>query len=352
MNPRIIGSLVWKDLSIFFRNRFFAVITVIGIVVYILIYFVMPASVDETLKIGVYTPVNLPAFEQPQEEGLEFETVDSEAELRQAVTDGRFVAGVAIPAGILDSLTTGQEPVVRVFFAADTPPETKDAIEMVIKELSYQQMGQSLAIDVSGEVLGQDSAGGTPPPPRDRLRPLLAVMLIMVETMGLATLISEEIERRTIQALMVTPATAADVFTAKGITGVSLAFGQAALFMAIVGGLNRQPLVVLTALLLGALLVIAAGFIIGTLAKDMLSVLAWSLPVIIILIIPSLGVAFPGSVTGWVEALPSYYMVDTVYRASNFGAGWVDIGQSLLILLGFDLVLGWLGITALRRKTG
>lgn len=350
MNPRLISSLVQKDLSIFFRNRLFALITVLGIIVYLVVYFVMPHSVNTTLEIGLYMPFEIPAFEELQEEGLEFERTVSEEQLKQEVIDGKYIAGISLPVDTLSRLLADERPAINIFFAADTPQEVKDAIEVVVQELGYRLLGQPLAIEVSEEVLGPD-LGGTPLPPRDRLRPLLAVMLIMVETMGLATLISEEIERRTIHALLVTPATVADVFVAKGVAGIGLAFGQAALFMAIVGGLNQQPLVVLIALFLGAVLVIAAGFVIGAVAKDMLSVLAWSLPVIIILIIPSIGVAFPGSVTGWVETLPTYYLVDTVHQASNFSAGWGDIWQNLLILFSFDLVLAWLGVVVLRRRT-
>ncbi|MBI2869470.1 MAG: ABC transporter permease [Chloroflexi bacterium] len=350
MNPRLIGSLAQKDLAIFFRNRFFAMITVLGIVAYLVVYFVMPGAVDDTLEIGLNSPVSIPAFERLDEAGLAFVKVSSEERLREAVGDGDVIAGISLPAETLDRLRAGEKTAIRVFFGAGVPPEIKDAVGVVIQELGYQAAGQALEIDTTEEVLGID-LGGTPLPPRDRLRPLLAVMLIMVETMGLATLISAEIERRTINALLVTPATAADVFVAKGIAGLSLAFGQAALFMAIVGGLDRQPLLVLSALFLGAALVIGAGFIIGAVAKDMLSVLAWSMPVIIILVIPSLAVAFPGSVTGWVEALPTYYLVDTVHRASNFGAGWGDVWRNLLILGGFDLVLAWVGVVALRRRT-
>lgn len=349
MNPWLIGTLVQKDIAIFFRNRFFAMITVMGIIAYLVFYFVMPGTVDDTLEIGLHSTVSIPAFEEIEGEGLEFITVTSEEQLRQAVIDGRFIAGISLPADVMARLLAGERPGIKVFFAADVVPEIRDAVAMVIQEIGYMVTGQTLDIEVSEEVLGLD-LGGTPLPPRDRLRPLLAVMLIMVETMGLATLISSEIERRTINALLVTPATVADIFVAKGIAGISLAFGQAALFMAIVGGLDRQPLVVLTALFLGALLVIAAGFVIGAVAKDMLSVLAWSLPVIIILIIPSIAIAFPGSVTGWVEALPTYYLVDTIHRASNFGSGWSDVWQNLMILVGFDLVLAWVGVTVLRRR--
>lgn len=349
MNARLVGTLVQKDLSIFFRNRFFAVITILGIIAYLVIYSVMPGTIDYTLEIGLYSSVSIPAFEELDQEGLEFVTAPTEKQLRQAVIDGRFIAGISLPADVMARLLAGERPGITVFFSADVTPEMRDAVAMVIQELGHIVTGRTLNIEVSEEVLGLD-LGGMPLPPRDRLRPLLAVMLIMVETMGLATLISSELERHTIDALLVTPATVADVFTAKGIAGITLAFGQAALFMAIVGGLDKQPLVVLTTLFLGALLVIAAGFLIGAVAKDMLSVLAWSIPVIIILLIPSIAVAFPGGVTGWVETLPSYYLVDTIHRASSFGAGWSDVWQSLITLLGFVVVLAWVGVVLLRRR--
>ena len=72
----------------------------------------------------------------------------------------------------------------------------------------------------------------------------------------------------------------------------------------------------------------------------------------VILSIPAFGVMFPGAVTGWVKAVPSYYLVDTLYQVSSFGAGWGDIWQNLLILIGFDVVLVWIGILGIRRKIG
>ena len=54
MNLRIIGVLVSKDISLFFRNRFFALMTLLGIATYLALYFVMPRTVDESLEIGLY----------------------------------------------------------------------------------------------------------------------------------------------------------------------------------------------------------------------------------------------------------------------------------------------------------
>mgnify|MGYP001343430192 CR=1 FL=1 len=348
MNWRIIGTLVSKDLSLFFRNRFFALITVLGLVVYLIIYFVMPSSVNENLEIGIYAPVMPPVFEQI-EEGLEIHMAESEEALKAAIVEDEYIAGIVLPADIMETLLSGEKPRISVYFASAVPEETKDIVEVLIKELTYQQTGQALAINVSEEILGPDMTG-MQIPPRDRMVPLFAVAILIFETFGLANLISEEVERRTVQALLVTPMTVWDLFAAKGITGITLALGQTVLFMVIVGGLNQQPLIMITTLLLGALLVTGVGFIIATLSKDFMSVLSWGIVIFIILLIPTFGVVFPGAVTGWVRGIPSYYLVDTVHRTANFGASWGDIWQNLLILLGFDLALVWIGIMALRRK--
>jgi ABC-2 type transport system permease protein len=351
MNLRIIRALVAKDLSLFFRNRFFAIVTVLGIIFYLALYFwVMPKSVDESLDIGLYTPVMPPAFEQVEAEGLEIQLVESEEELKEGVITGQYLAGIALPADILESLISGQKPKISVYFASDVPQENKDAVEVIIRELAYQLAGQSLTVEVSEVVLGPDMMG-MQIPPRDRIRPLLAVLLLIFETFGLANLISEETERRTINALLVTPVTVKDLFAAKGITGISLAFGQAGLFMVIAGGMNHQPLIILVTLLLGAVMVTGVGFIIAALSKDFMSVLAWGMVALIPLFIPSFGIMFPGAVTGWVKVIPSYYLVDTVHRVASFGAGWSDIWLNLLILLGFNVALVWVGIWALRRKS-
>ena len=350
MSLGIIKALVAKDFSLFFRNRFYAIVTVIGIVFYILIYFLMPASVDEELKIGLYAPVVPPVFELVQaEEGLEFEIFDSDEALKEAVADGEHEVGVVLPADIMDKFASGQKPHVVLYFSADTPDEIKDTVEVMIRELSYLQTGQPLAIEVSAEILGPDMLGEQIPT-RDRMRLLLAVMLIMFEMMGLASLISEEVEHGTIRALLINPMSVRDLFAAKLIMGVTLTFIQGVLFMAIVGGLNTQPLIILTALFLGSIMFTGSGFLIASLSKDMMSSMGWGVVLLLIYSVPAFGVMFPGSITGWAKAIPSYYLADTIHQASNFNAGWADNWSNLLILLGFNLVIVWGGIMALRRK--
>jgi ABC-2 type transport system permease protein len=260
MNLRIVSTLVRKDAALFSRNKFFVILTILGLVAYVVIYFVMPASVDETLEIGLYAPgAAPPILEDIQSQGLRIDEVNSEEALRQAVTEGQYAAGVALPPDFTDKLLSGQRPTVGVYFGPDTPDEVKKAMQSLIEELAYIQTGQPLPVEISQEIVGVDMVGDQIPP-RDRLRPVFAVLLLITETLFLATLISEEIERRTIQAVLVTPAKVRDLLGAKGIVGVSLAFGEALLFVAIVGGLATQPLPIVVALLLGAMLVTGISF--------------------------------------------------------------------------------------------
>jgi hypothetical protein len=349
MSWPIVRALIAKDFTLFFRNRFFAFISVLGIAAYIAIYFVMPASVDEELDIGLYAPVIPPIFEQLQGEGLSIEVVDSVDVLKEAVIEGEYLAGVALPEDIMEKIASGDKVTVDVYFASDTPQELKDAVTNLIEELAYMQSGQALSVEISEEVVGPDMLGQQIPT-RDRILPFFAIFIILTETLGLSTLISEEIESRTVQAILITPMTVKGLFLAKGITGVSLAFGQALLFMLATGGLNQQPLIILITLLLASLMVTGIGFLMASAGKDLMSVMAWGLPAIIVLAVPAFGVMFPGTVSDWVKVIPSYYLVDTVHLSANFGLGWGDIWQNLLILLGFDIAFIGLGIIALRRK--
>jgi ABC-2 type transport system permease protein len=350
MNFGVIKALVSKDFALFFRNRFYFFITILGIITYLIIYFVMPSSVDEELEIGLHAQIIPPVFEAiQQKEGIEFKVYGSDDALKEAITSGAQEAGVALPIDIMEKFASGLKPHIILYFSADAPDELIDIVETTIRELAYLQTGQALAVEISAEILGPDLLGEQIPV-RDRMRLLLAIMLIMFEMMGLASLIVEEVEQGTIRALLVTPMSVSDLFIAKLIMGVSLAFIQGVLFMSIVGGLNSQPLIILVALLLGSILFTGSGFLIASLAKDMLTSMGWGITIILIFSVPLFGVIFPGTITEWARAIPTYYLTNTIHQASNLNAGWGTIWTDLLILSLFILVILWGGIIALRRK--
>jgi ABC-2 type transport system permease protein len=350
MNTRIIKALLKKDSVLFTSNRFYLLITVVGIIFYIGTYFILPSKVDEKLRLAMYAPVVSAAFNQlTNQEGVEIEFFPSQEAVKQSVLVGDYQIAIALPADIIQAWEAGAKPQITIYYASSAPVELKDAIAALVKELSFAQTGQALKFDTTEEILGPDMFGAQIAL-RDRMRPLLAVFILLVEIMTLASLISGEIEQGTVRALLVSPMRISDLFIAKGILGVGLALVQAILFMALVGGFDRQPVIVMLTLLIGSLMVVGTGFLLASLARDVNAVTGWGVLVLIILAIPGFGSVIPGLLSEWAKVIPSYYLTDTINRALNYDAGWSDIWLNLFILLSFTSVVIWGGMTALRRR--
>jgi ABC-2 type transport system permease protein len=350
MNLSVIATLILKDFRLYFKNTLFAFLTILMLVFYAAIFFLLPNQVDETVEIAWVGPT-LPGefMSDLEEEGLILRMFASEPELREAVQAGDEMVGVVLPMDFVQQIRTGARPQAIVYVNSEVPEEFRDIYNLVIEEMGFFFSGQSLNIDTEEVVLGPDMAGQQIPP-RQRMVPMLAVFLLVVEMMGLASLLTAEIETGTIRALLVTPLSTVGLFVSKGLSGILLIITQVALIMAITGGLRNEPLLILVILLLGALLVTGSALLISSISRDMLTVTSWSILGMFLLAIPSFNILIPGLTTQWIRILPSYYLIDPIYRVINFGAGWADVWSQMLVLLAFSAALYGLGIWAVKRR--
>jgi len=348
MNWQVIKTLVLKDVTLYFRDRFFALITVLSLVFYIGIYFVMPSSVDETLNFAVYSAdadaVPSLAFHG---QGVAFDVLDSEDALISSVESGDYAAGIVLPADFATQSAAGEAAELTLYYAANLPEELRGAVEALFAGgLGGMDMSN---ITLTQEVIGVDRVGDQIPL-RERAVPMFAVLILLVETLGLASLIAEERETRTVRALMVTPMNITGLFVSKGIVGVGLAFSQAALLMLVTGGLSHNPLLVLLVLLLGSLLVTGLAFLIASFARDMMSVMGWGVIAILVLTVPAFTLLAPGFSSDWMQLVPSYHLIDAVDQIANLDAGFADIVTNLLVLLVTGVGVLVLGGVVLRSK--
>jgi len=350
MSWKIIKTLITKDFMLFFRDKFFGIMTIAGIFLYIFFYFLMPKTVDETIEIGLYAPKAYSMFtENIKEEGVKIRNVRTEEELKQAITDKEYHMGISIPEDIRKSLVSGKRPHVFVYYPSDLSDEIKETYTILINEMINELGGLKIDIREVEIVLGPDM-GGKQIPYRDRMLPLIVFMLLLTETLGLANLIASELENGTIEALLTTPMNVVDLFVGKGMTGVSIAFSQTVLLMIVTGSLTQNILLIITSLLLGAMMVTGLAFFIASISKDMLSVVAWGTLLLMILCIPAFTVIFPGPVSGWIKVIPSFFLVDTLHRSINFNVGWSGNLNNLMFLFGFNIVFIFIGMITLKRK--
>ena len=349
MNTRLILTLIKKDLTLFSRNQFYFVMTIVGLVMYIALYFVMPRTLDENIKLGVYTPGVQVGNSLAGIQGVEAQSFTSLEELKDAVQTNKYPIGIALPPDLLNTIARGDQVVVTVYYSASTPDEMKGAIDALINQMAYFITGQDVPLVMQTEILGPDLLGAQIPW-RDRLIPMMAVLILGTEILSLASLISTEIEQDTVRALLVTPLKLRHLLSAKALLGIGLAFIQVVLFMTVIGGLTHEPATMILGLLIGSILVTGLGFLIASMARDSMGVTSWGMILFIVFFIPAIGGMVPGILSDWAKVIPSYYLIDFVSRLSNYGATFSDLGANLLIMLGWSAVFGVTGTLALRRR--
>ena len=353
MNWPIIGAIIRKDVRAFMRDRFFMYMTVAGLAAYIVLFWLLPSSVDETITLGVRQSGLDAEFAAlgAGSTGLEIVAFATTAELRSAVEDGTegVVAGLDFPDEFRDLVAAAAGPEVELLLTADVPGEYREMMRGMVAEIAFAIAGEAPPVAITPVILGTDRAGDQVSL-QEQLRPLLAFFVLMVEMMALASLVAAEVQQRTVTAVLVTPARTRDFIAAKGIFGSGLAFLEAALLLLAIGAFSTGAPILVVVLLLGAMLVTGFGMVAGALGRDFVSVLFWSMAFLVPLMIPGMGALFPGSAAAWIKALPSYGLVEAILGVTAYGDGWAEAAPHLLALGAWSLLAFGAGSMILRRR--
>jgi len=378
----IVWAIVRKDLVEYALDRLWLFLTILVLIMVTVLFWVLPDDVDESIVLGVSgleDPVA--ALGGPAaEEGLAVVPFSSGAGLEQVVageadawrTEGgtevidrgsgqapsagaRKVSvpmGIAFPDGFLADTAAGEETEVTVYVDGSVPEEIRAAMAGLVRELAFQMAGHPLPVETPAQgfvVLGEDRVGNQQSP-REGFRPLFVFMVLMMELFAMASLISKEIQERTVTAVLVTPAGVGDVLAAKGIAGALSGLAQAVVVLAAIDSLRVHPSLLLTLLLLGSVMVAGAAMLAGSIGRDFMSTLFWGMAFIVPLLIPALAALFPGTASPWVRALPSYPLIRGLVDVQSNGAGWADTLPELGTLAAWCAALFAAGWLVLRRK--
>jgi ABC-2 type transport system permease protein len=351
----IVAAILAKDLRAFARDRFYVSVSILGLVAYVLLFWLLPATVEETVTLGVRLDGGGPLLTglAGTGDGLDVVAFDDPTALEAAVAAGdEVVAGIDFPAGFLAAAAAGEATTVRVLLPADAPEELRPALSALVRELAYLVAGEAPPVTVPSvdeAVVGVDRSGAQVSL-REQLRPLLVFLVLLVEMFALASLIAAEIHERTITAILVTPARVSDVLAAKSLLGTGLAFGQAVLILLATATFVRGWAILTVALLLGSILVTGVAMIAGSLGRDFIGIVFWSVLFMIPLAVPAFSVLFPGSAAAWIQALPTYGLVRVLVGVSAYGDGWARVAPDLVVLAVWCLAGFVIGVLVLRRR--
>ncbi len=404
---KIIGAIMKKDLRLYGRNKIYVVLTVFVLACFGALFWLIPDTVDETITLAVSPSLQtiidrgrealrefgasaemLQELEQAdltEEEGLELVELESEAQIRSAVEgtlevyrskegDGlilrdkaagekkpmdaqrvRLDIGIAFPDSFIADVAGGEKTTVTVYADAGVPEEIRQAMQSFVREIAYQVAGRDLPVELPAEetiILGPDRTGAQASM-RDKMRPLLAFFVLVVETYAMASLISTELLQRTVTALLITPMKMWHFLAAKTVFGTCLALLQGLTILVLVGAFTpaNWPLL-FTIMLIGSLLFTGVAMLIGAAGKDFLDQLIYALLFSVPLMIPAFAVLFPGTAAAWVRVIPSYPIVDLLANVTIYGSGWRESLNSLGYALLWGVLLYGVSLFVLKRKVG
>ncbi len=349
-----ILAILGKDARALVRDRFLLLISVIGLVFYVAIYYVMPDKIDEFVRIGVHQPEGVKVVPELELPGLTIKSFASSEELKKAIADddSKLLGGIDIPADVIERTSRGETVTLSVYLDARTPPEARQLVAAMVREMTFMAMGKPLPVrlpDMSQLFLGKDKMGEQESP-RDMMRGLFALLILGMEMIALGSLISREVQARTVTAVLVTPTTVFDFMIAKAIFGTGLAFLEAIVILLAIGAFFVAPLSLAVLLLLGALMFTGFGMLAGARGRDFTEVMSWVMLVLIPAMVPAISALFPGSASTWVKIFPTYPLAAALEAVYNSGAGFADIAPWVAALAVWDVAIFGLGWAVLARK--
>lgn len=269
----------------------------------------------------------------------------TDKDLEQAAKTGAVDFGVVLPEDFDNLVEDGQHVEITAYVWSESLAKHRVIVQMTLQDLIRELSGQEVPVDITINTLGEEVSV----PWSDRLLPLLVLMAVFVGGMFLpATSMVTEKQKRTLEALTVTPATLQEVVLAKGILGFVISLTMGLIILALNQAFGARPGLLVMMLALGAVMAAELGLILGSSVKDMSSLFAvWKFGGIL-LFGPAIIYLFP-EIPQWIgQIFPTYYLVEPVVRISQQGAGWPEITAHVFVLIGLDVLL--VAVVALAVK--
>ena len=347
MSIRRIGVLLSKEFLYGSKNYIFILAIVGPIVISLVVSLIFGTIFTEKPKLGIVDEGSSQLAIMFQE----LDTVDgtvygSAAEMKQEVENGAIDAGIVVPPGLDNSVLQGERTEIKAYIWGESLAKSRAIIGVTIADLIRELAGQEAPVDIDTITLGDEVSI----PWSDRMLPLLVLMAVFIGGLMLpATSIANEKDKRTLEALIVTPTSINDIFLSKGILGFILSLFMGIVILILNQAFGSEPLLLTMVLALGAIMAAELGMLLGAFVKDFTTVFAVWKTAGIVLFAPVFIYMFP-QIPEWIGRIfPTYYILQPIVEISQLGGGWPDIAVNVFALIGWNLVLLALVIFVIRR---
>lgn len=351
---RLIGTLAAKDIVDAVKTKSTLTAIVISfLMVFFYRYFPALATSSDTLDVLVYAETDSPVVTALERSpALAVYTYDSRQRLMDIFSDAEDVELAVIIPETAVSPQNSSTPItieghVMYWLSADQRAEIKTLIE---DDLTAQ-LGQPVTLNLTGNdvFFNADTFFFA-----FSATTALVFIAVMIGLSLVSNLMVEEKQTKTLDALLVSPASATDLVAGKALAGLFYGLVGSAIVLIVFSYLIIQwPLAILAAVL-GTLFMVAVGLLLGIYveARPQLQLISWF--IVVPLLIPVVLVALEGlvptgaiAVMNWIPTV----LVAKIFRLSlTPNATFAHYAAELAVLVIATLLLLGLVVVLVRRQ--
>jgi ABC-2 type transport system permease protein len=268
--------------------------------------------------------------------GIDVTVLTDTEEMRAAVQGHDYDAGLLLPAGVDEALQSGERVPLQFYVSGASLASTRLVLGVTTLAEVRQVAGQVPPVEVQVVTVGDEDWV----PVEDRLLPLIVMYAVVIAGVFLpASSLVEEREKRTLDAVLITPVRMSEVLLGKAALGVVLAVLMGWVTLAINRAFAGQALGMTVFLLLGGIMMAELGLVLGCWAKDANTLFTAIKGGALLIIAPVLFTLFPGLPQGVARVFPTYYFLQPIYEMAVTGSGFGDHLVEVVVCLAICLAL-------------
>jgi len=343
MSLKRVGILALKDLLHGSRSFLIIFVIIMPLLMWLLVEMIFSSTSIPRLGIVDEGASQIP-IEAATYESIEVKEYASADDLIRAVEDGNVHAGIVLPTGF-DAAAAAHNPDLTVYIWGETLAKDRTILEHTVSTMVRQVVGQD-APTIKSVYIGE----GESIPWSQRLSPFIVIMPIVMGGIYLtATAVVQEKERKTLNALVVTPASLTEVYAAKALLGFVFSLIMGLIILLLTNALGNQPWLLMLFMALGAIMAVEIGLIFSSFVGNINTLFATARLAQLIIFIPALFYMFPWFPQWVAKIFPSYYFVQPIMDISQSGATWSDVSTDVFILIGCNIVIGVITWQMIKR---
>jgi ABC-2 type transport system permease protein len=349
MNLRRVAVLLGKELISGPRNFIFILAILAPILLTLVFSLLFGTWFSDKAKLGIadegHSELPLLAAEI---DSLIVRDYETNSELRDAVSAGEVDVGVVLPSDFDNRIAARESTELKAYIWGESLLKYRAVLGTTLVALIRDIAGQEPPVEIITTTLGDAQTL----PWEDRLLPFIVMLSLLIGGLMVpATSMVQEKQNRTLRALTVTPTTLADLLAAKGSLAILVSVFMGSVTLALNRAWGGEPLLLLVALVLGAMMAAGIGLLLGVLVKDINTLFATMKSMGIVLYAPALVYMFP-EIPQWIgKIFPTYYLIQPVIEIIQKGASWKDVLPEFIILVVLIVVLFILVAFVGRRIT-